>query len=198
VVSYHELRVKYALRVLVRNGITGETGLRVVPLAVPAFDRGEPALLPPLVAEAPGRWLNLRASGGGPGRAPFPFLAAGRPFLPAARPLVAAGSETPLVLMAAGLGAGDPARLALTGEVLGADGKPRREGTVALRGTAPSTAGADPGDRIDRLGATFRPGTLPAGEYTLVVTLTDPASRRALSSSLPFAVTPAAPGLPRP
>src|SRR5206468_5862266 len=142
-------------------------------------DNGEAALLPPLVVDAPGRLLNLRASGGGAAAAaPFPFTAGGRPFLPAARPVVAAGGETPLLLLAAGLG-GDPARLALTGRVLGADGRPRPEASVALRGSA---ARADRGDRIERLEAAFQPGGLPAGEYTLVVTLTDPATRRALSS----------------
>ena len=179
----------YVLRVLVQSGVTGETGLRAVPLAVPAFDRGEPALLPPLVPDPPGRWLNLRASGGG--AAPFPFTAGGRPFLPAARPVVAAGGEAPLVLLAAGLGEGDPRHLALSGRVLGADGKPRPEGAVALRG------GAAPADGVERLEAAFQPGGLPAGDYTLVVTLTDPATRRAASSSIPFAIQPAA-GATRP
>lgn len=197
---------RYVLRVLVRNGITGETGLRVEPLTVPAFEKGERALLPPLVADATGRWLNLRAGGREQERpAPFPFTAGGRPFLPAARPVVAPGAEMPLLLMGSGwrVGgeeAGDLAALSLTGQVLGVDGKPRREGAVALR--AANGAGADLADRgesngrIDRLLAIFRPGSLPAGDYTLVVTLTDPATRQALSSSLPFAVAAEAPARP--
>ncbi len=195
---------RYALRVLVRNGITGETGLRVEPLMVPAFERGERALLPPLVADAPGRWLNLRAEGSETGRRePYPFLAGGRPFLPAARPVVAAGGALPLLLLetgfalAPGTAAGTAAAdVALRGEVLGVDGKPRAGSSTTLRGreAAPPQAGGG----VERLLATFEAGDLPAGDYTLVVTLTESASRRALSSSLPFTVAaPAAGERPR-
>src|SRR5947199_3547864 len=81
---------RYVLRALVRNGATGESGLRVLALAVPAFERGEAALLPPLVADPPNRWLSLRAAGDASGRqVAYPFMSGGRPFVPAARPLVA-------------------------------------------------------------------------------------------------------------
>jgi VWFA-related protein len=181
---------RYVLRALVRNGITGESGLRVLALGVPAFDRGEPALLPPLVADAAGRWLNLRAAGDDKGRpVPYPFMAGGQPFVPAARPVVAAGSETPLVLMGTGLGAGE---LAVAGRVLGADGRPREGAAVALRGRAVAAGAGGPAG-VERLLATFRAGSLPAGDYTLVVTLTDRATRRELSSSLPFVVAASGP-----
>ncbi len=175
---------RYVLRALVRNGATGESGLRVQALDVPAFARGEAALLPPLVPDPPGRWLSLRAAGDANGRqVAYPFLSGGRPFLPAARPVVAAGAETPLLLMGTGLGSGE---LAVAGRVVGADGRARHGGAVALRGRA-RDAGGPPG--VARLLATFRPGGLPAGDYTLVVTLTDPATHRELSSSLPFVIT---------
>jgi hypothetical protein len=105
-----------------------------------------------------------------------------RPFLPAARPLVAAGGETALVLMESGLGAGD---LAVHGQVFGADGS-AKPGEVALSGRAGAAQG------LDHLLATFKPGNLPAGDYTLVVTLSNPATRRELTSSIPFAVAAAA------
>jgi hypothetical protein len=178
---------RYVLRALVRNGITGESGLAVLPLTVPDFGRGEAVLLPPLVADAPGRWLNLRATQDiGAGQAPYPFVSGGRPFLPAARPVVAAGSATPLLLMTAGLGTGD---LAVAGRVLGADDRPRPEAAapVALHGRA-----EDVGAGVERLFAIFQPGSLPAGEYRLVVTLTERATKREISSSLPFVVS--APG----
>jgi VWFA-related protein len=183
----------YVLRALVRNGITGETGLAVVPLTVPAFDRGEAALLPPLVADAPGRWLNLRAAGSGRERpVPYPFTSGGRPFLPAARPVIAAGAETPLLLLGTGLGAGE---LAVAGRVLGADGWPREGAAVAFRGPAGDAAPDAPADAgVERRLATFRAGSLPAGDYTLVVTLTDKTTRRELSSSLPFVITAPAQG----
>jgi len=182
---------RYLLRVLARNGLTGETGLATVPLTVPEFDRGEGALSPPLVSDAATaagsatRWLNLREGGGREKLrdVPFPFVDGARPFLPAARPLVAAGADVPLLLLASGLSAGNQT---LRGRVFAADGTPRPDPEL----TAPELAGTAPG--LDRLRATFRPGSLPAGDYTLVITLTDPATRRQLSSSLPFAIAAAA------
>jgi VWFA-related protein len=178
---------RYVVRVLVRNGVNGEASVSAVPLSVPAFDKGEGTLLPPLVADGSNRWLILREGGGREKlrQVPFPFMNGEQPFLPAARPVVAAGGEASLVLMASGLGAGD---LAVRGQVFGADGAARPGGEVALRGRAGAAQG------LDHLLATFKPGSLPAGDYTLVVTLTDPATRRELTSSIPFAVAGGASG----
>jgi len=175
----------YVVRVLVRNGVNGDASVSAVPLSVPAFDKGEATLLPPLVADGSSRWLILREGGGREKlrEVPFPFINNQQPFLPAARPVVAPGGETPLVLMASGLPSGT---LGLAGRVFGADGGQRQEGEVTLR----TRTGAVQG--LDHLLATFKPGSLPAGDYTLVVTLTDPATKRELSSSLPFAVAAAA------
>jgi hypothetical protein len=98
--------------------------------------------------------------------------------------VVAAGGEAALVLMESGLGSGD---LTVHGSVFGADGSPK-PGDVALTGRAGAAQG------LDHLHATFKPGSLPAGDYTLVVTLTDPATRRELSSSIAFAVAAAGAG----
>jgi VWFA-related protein len=176
----------YVVRVLVRNGLDGETSVVAVPLNVPAFDKGEGTLLPPLVADGSNRWLILREGGGREKlrAVPFPFMNGEQPFLPAARPVVAAGGEATLVLMESGLGSGD---LALEGRVFGADGA-QKGGEVALRGRAGAAQG------LDHLLATFKPGSLPAGDYTLVVTLSDPATKHELSSSIPFAVGRAAGG----
>lgn len=54
---------EYALRTLVRNAATGEVGLRMLPLSVPDFGRSEGVLLPPLVAEPAGAWLQARGAG---------------------------------------------------------------------------------------------------------------------------------------
>jgi hypothetical protein len=79
----------YSLRVLVRNGASGATGLRVVPVHVPAFAGGEPALLPPLFPEPPGRWLMVREEPRGEAKAPaYPFLLRSAPFVPASRPVL--------------------------------------------------------------------------------------------------------------
>ncbi len=172
---------RYVVRVLVRNGIDGDTSVSSVPLTVPAFDKGEGVLLPPLVADGSGRWLILREGGGRDKLrpVPFPFMNGEQPFLPAVRPVVAAGGETPLVLMAAGLGSGD---LAVRDQVFGADGAAKPAGEVSLRGRAGTAQG------LDHLLASWKPGSLAAGDYTLIVTLTDPATHRELTSSLPFTV----------
>ena len=51
---------KYAARVLVRNGRTGQYGLKVVPVEVPAFEATASAPPPPFFTEAPGEWLVVR------------------------------------------------------------------------------------------------------------------------------------------
>ena len=50
----------YTIRVMVRNGVTGASSLRVVPVRVPAFAEAGPFLLPPFFPEAPGKWLMAR------------------------------------------------------------------------------------------------------------------------------------------
>ncbi|HEY8020427.1 MAG TPA: VWA domain-containing protein [Thermoanaerobaculia bacterium] len=173
---------RYLVRVLVRNGVTGEASLAAVPITVPAYDQGGGTLLPPLVPEVANRWLVLREGGGREKLrdVPFPFMNGERPFLPAARPAVAAGGKAALLLMERGLGAGD---LTLSGRIFGPEGV--QKGDLALDGRAGAAQG------LDHLLATFRPGKLAPGDYTLVVTLTDPATRRELTSSLPFAVVAA-------
>jgi VWFA-related protein len=170
----------YVVKVLVRDDVTGEATVAAAPISVPAFDQPEGTLLPPLVADRPGRWLLLRETGGREKlrTLPFPFLNGERPFLPAAHPAVPAGGEAPLMLIAKGLGAGDPA---VAARLYGPEGVERADLALARR-----TATAE---GLDHLLATFRPGNRPPGEYTLSVTLTDPATKREISSSIPLTVT---------
>jgi hypothetical protein len=49
----------YRLHLLARDG-AGREGLRSVDVHVPDFASGEPVLLPPLVPEAPGKWVTVR------------------------------------------------------------------------------------------------------------------------------------------
>jgi hypothetical protein len=178
---------RYLVRVLVRNAETGESSVAAAPLEVPAFERGEAALLPPLFPEPAGRSLALREGGGRETLrdVPFPFRVGDRPFLPAARPAVRAGEPSAVLLLASGLGGGEPE---VHGRVFAADGTSRQAGEVSLsgRGEGAYAAGIAPG--LSGFRAVFDPGSLPLGDYTLVVTLTDRATKRQLASSLPFAV----------
>ncbi|HKI00909.1 MAG TPA: VWA domain-containing protein, partial [Thermoanaerobaculia bacterium] len=177
----------YSLRVLVRNGATGATGLRVVPLQVPAFGRGEPTLLPPLFPEPPGRWLLVQEEPRGEGKRPaYPFLLRNEPFVPAAQPVLTPGKDTRMVIAGFNLGTA-PWKAEV--RVLTAEGKEVPGASlvpVERRG-----GGGDGAGGADRVLATFRlPAGLKPGEYVLRIAV--PGVPEA-SSSLRFAVGPAAP-----
>ena len=165
----------YSLRVLVRNGASGATGLRVVPVHVPTG--GEPALLPPLFPEPPSRWLVVREEPRGEQRpSAYPFLLRSEPFVPASRPVLTPGRETLMVLTGFNLGAGPwKARP----QVLTLDGREVPGGRVELLDRR-GTAGAD------RAIASWWPPDLQPGEYVLRVTVTGAAAEA--SSSLRFVV----------
>jgi tetratricopeptide (TPR) repeat protein len=82
---------EYALRTLVRNAATSEVGLRMLPLSVPDFEESEGLLLPPLVAEPAGAWLQARGAGIA---TPPPGLAFEA--LPSARPVFSPSEEISL------------------------------------------------------------------------------------------------------
>ena len=171
----------YSLRVLVRNGASGAVGLRVLPVHVPAFSGGEPALLPPLFPEPPGRWLLVREEPRSEGKPPaYPFLLRSEPFIPASRPVLIPGRETLMVLTGANLGAG---AWKVQARVLAPDGREVPGGRVELldrRGTGGE----------DRAIASWRPPDLRPGQYVLRITVAGPAAEA--GSSLPFVVGPPA------
>ena len=53
---------EYAIRVLVRNTVTGRFGALATRLSVPAIPGGSPAVLPAFFPEAAGRWMMVRAT----------------------------------------------------------------------------------------------------------------------------------------
>ncbi len=170
---------EYSVRTLVRNGASGAFSLRVLPLTVPAFGKG-PALLPPLFPDpAANRWVTVREAPRGGPPPDYPFLARQQPYVPASRPVLAGGAEVPLALVGYDLGPGD---LKVAARVLAADGKEVATGGVRVLQREPTAAGGP-----DRLLAAFRPPALPAGEYTLSVTLTG-AAGAASATSAPFVV----------
>lgn len=168
----------YSVRVLVRNGNTGESGLRIATLHVPAFAAAEAALLPPFVPEPPGRWLMAREQPRGDYKqAPYPFMISGNPYIPASRPVLAPGEETQLALVGYSLGDG---QLEAKARVLSTDG--REVGTATIQ-VLKREAGAKP----SRLVANVTPPALPPGEYRLEVKLSG-AGGPAQTSWTPFVV----------
>jgi len=174
----------YSLRVLVRNGATGVSGLRVVPVHVPAFAGGEVVLLPPLFPEPSSRWLMVQEEPRGEEKRPaYPFLLRNEPFVPAALPVLTPGREARLVIAGFNLGAGPWKAQA---RVL-ADGKEIPGGSLEL---IDQRAGGATG--ADRIIATFRPpADLKPGVYVLKVTV--PGAPEA-GGSLRFLVGPRARG----
>ncbi|HJX26732.1 MAG TPA: VWA domain-containing protein, partial [Thermoanaerobaculia bacterium] len=171
----------YRLRLLVRNGATGATTVRSVPLTVPSFTEAGPVLLPPFFPEPTGKWLLVREAPRGPQAAaqpaiPYPFMLGEEPFVPASKPVLVPGQEAKVSLVVYNLGAG---AVRVRARVLGADGQEVSGGRLKL---LEHKAGPP-----DRLLASYDPPKLPAGEYTLQVTLTD-GSGASRTSATPFVV----------
>ncbi|HKH46632.1 MAG TPA: VWA domain-containing protein [Thermoanaerobaculia bacterium] len=168
----------YSIRVMVRNGATGASSLRVVPVRVPAFAEAGPFLLPPFFPEAPGKWLMAREAPreGQTQNVDYPFMQDKQPYIPASKPVLTPGQEAPLSLVAYNLGSGD---IKAQAKVLSLDGKELGAGDLKLLG---SEAGSP-----SRLKASFRPPALQPGEYRLRVTLVDP-SGATHSSTTAFSV----------
>lgn len=173
----------YSLRTLVRNATTGASSLRVTEVAVPGFAAGEPALLPPLFPEQPGRWLMVRENPReGRPQAAYPFMLKEQPYIPSSMPVLTSGQAAAVVLQGYNLGEGD---LKAELKVLSADGKEIPGGSLKL---AEKEGGATGPVRV---AATFQPPALQPGEYTLQVTVTG-ASGKAETSKAQFAVAGAA------
>jgi VWFA-related protein len=174
---------RYRVRVLVRNADTGRTGVESVAVTVPAYREARPQLLPPFFFDEPGRWLLVRERNGeseGQGSVVYPFTVNGEPYVPAVRPRLGREQEARLCLVAYNLGAEPPV---VEGEVLAADGRAVAGGRLTLvERTATGIAG------VDKLLATFRPSGLAAGDYTLKVRVTDPATGRQEINATPFYV----------
>jgi VWFA-related protein len=172
----------YRVRVLVRNMETGRTGSESVPLAIPAYSKAEPHLLPPLFMEAEQGWLMIREREGETQQTAsvvYPFTVKGEPYVPTARPMLDAEKEVSLCLVGYNLGKGD---LRLEGTVLAQDGKAMDGGRLALvERTATGISG------FDKVLATFQPVGLRAGSYVLQVAVRDGNGLQE-ASSLPFEV----------
>jgi VWFA-related protein len=157
---------EWSVRVLVRNGATGVSGLRTVTVHVPEFGPGSQVLLPVFFPEPPGRWVMVREAQPQEGVAyPFLSLSGETPYVPASLPRLSPGRETPVSLVAYHL---PPGEVQAEARVRTFDGRDAGEGRLRVVGRQAGTDGAE------RLSATFEPPAgLAPGEYTLLVTLTD-------------------------
>jgi VWFA-related protein len=172
----------YRVRVLVRDSASGRTAVQTAALAVPAYQKHQPVLLPPLFIEGRRHWVMVRerAKAGDSASVVYPFTVKGEPYVPAARPVLGGTDKAQLCLVGYDLGKGD---LTIEGKVVGADGSPSTGGSLAL---VERTKTGVPGR--DELLATFEPTGLHPGAYVLRIALTNRANGHTEGSSLPFQV----------
>lgn len=170
----------HLLRVLVRNQATGRAGLATVSLEVPAYEDASPVLLPPFFVENQRRWFLVRE------KAPefersviYPFTVNGEPYVPSAHPLLTLDDESQVCLVAYNLGED----AAVDGHIVAADGSV--VATAELGRVERTVTGID---GLDKFLATFSPGDLAKGTYTLQVALTDARTGAKQTNSIPFSV----------
>lgn len=183
----------YQLRVLVRDPLSGASGLSEVSLEVPSFGGEELAVLPPLIPETDiDSWLMVRqpADPDDPALA-YPFvLGEGQSFIPRAVPVIRGAKPVNLGVFAYHLGEGQPV---LNAQVVDDEGNVVLGQQLPVYERLPTDAGGP--DRL--LSALQLPG-VPPGDYRLNVTLSEagnPAGGRRLAlGTLPIRVEPGPPG----
>jgi len=159
-----------------------DAGLKVATVHVPAFTAADPVLLPAFFPEPTGKWLIIREAQKEEDRqVPYPFMAGEEPFVPASRPILGAGEEIPIALVGYHLREGE---LKAEAKILTTDG--REAGSGEVRVVQRFGTGADGADRV---AAELKAPRLEAGEYLLMVTLTDPKGGTETSVT-PFVIAP--------
>ncbi len=165
----------WSLRVLVRNGRNGDSGLTVLPLNVPRFAPATPALLRPFFLESPASWLMVREKPrGDQADEPYPFMVQKQMFVPASRPILTADQTTSLSLVAYHLAEGE---VDATGRVTDPAGKPVAGGEVRLLGHEAQ------GNGREAILVSFKPAGLAPGEYRLNLHLTKGQSASGLDAA---------------
>lgn len=151
----------YSIRVMVRNGHTGASAIRALPVEVTADQDANPILLPPFFPETGGRWMMVKEQPKqGQQPAPYPFVGKQDAFIPSASPHLADATEVPVCVMAYNLG---DAPLAVQGHLESADGKTVAGAKLKITERVKAANGAD------RLIGTLRADAVPPGHYTLRV-----------------------------
>ncbi|HSS44422.1 MAG TPA: VWA domain-containing protein [Thermoanaerobaculia bacterium] len=177
---------EYDVRVLVRNGTTGRSGVSSTRFRVPAMPGDVATVLPPLFQEAPGRWVMVRGNPrtDAPQRpADYPFAVAGETFVPTATPVVSSGQKTRVAIVAYNFAVGEkPAPLGIRGEIVNAEGGHQPANLTVERRSDFERGGGR------KLLLTLDPQGLSPGRYVLKVTVTDPSGKKGAESSSDFEV----------
>ena len=173
----------YSLRMFVRENRTGMFGTRVSQLRVPGYEARRTTMLPPFFPDPRGKWLLVREESQAPveteEQRPFPFMRADEPYIPAALPVVTQDGEAEVLLVTYDLGDGPVSIYTEAIDLLGASFD-----VSSMRLLDRHSAQ----DRQDVLTALFRPRGLPAGRYTLLVTVANDRTGRAHTNSIAIEV----------
>jgi hypothetical protein len=175
---------EYSLRLFVRERRFDLYSTRATPLQIPAFSGSQPTVLPPFFPEPNGKWLLVRENTGSdaPPDRPYPFMQRNEPYLPAAHPTLLSHSEVEVYLVVYDLGDGP---VSIYTEVIDILGAPHEQPRLwLLERTDNETV---PGDQEVLIGR-FHPHGLPAGQYTLLVTVANDRTGRAQTNSIPIRV----------
>jgi len=174
----------YSLRLLVRENRFGLHGTRSNKLRVLTPGSTQPAILPPFFPEPRGKWLLAREKRDEsvPEEKPYPFMRKGEPYVPAAFPVLASHAESEVCLVAYGLGEGPLSVYTEVIDVLGATHEQPK--LRLLERTDNETAARNQEVLIGR----FHPHGIPAGQYTLLVTVANDRTGRAQTNSIPIRV----------
>jgi VWFA-related protein len=167
---------EFAVRVLVRNGTSGASGVDVSSITVPDFARDGALLLPPLFPEPRGKWLLGQEQQSEQNNYPYPYMLRDEPFLPAAKPAVRAGEPTQVALVTFNLPA---AELEIRAALLDTDGNHLKDVSIVLE---EQEMGSAPGQM--RYLATCEIPAIDNGSYKLEVSLIDPTSDNRQTSSI--------------
>jgi len=160
---------RYTIRLMLREQRSGATGVKFLEVTVPPYDANVAFVLPPVVADDPGRWvgLDLGAGKAASGARPFPFDVNGEPFLPRASFRVRSGESERLVLMSfEPKSPGDPAAdVEIRSSLTGKDGRILPPGRLRVERVHRDTTGRR------TYVFSYVPDALEAGDYTLRIAL---------------------------
>lgn len=178
---------EYRLRALVRSGSTGRMGLAVQSLHVPDFSTKKPYLAVPVFLESSGDGIFVRGRAGSRASS----AAAGEELLvfseqnlvPAALPQIEPGSPSRVSLQAYHFTDSPSDPLRIGAQVLSKEGRPLREGAIAVLGKSRADA-----EGKQTFVVAFTPEGLSPGRYALRVILQDAATGQGGHASASFVV----------
>lgn len=178
---------RYTIRLMVRESASGRSAVRLLDVAVPAYDARAAFALPPLVLDEPERWLKLDVGRGSGGRgAGAPFQVGASPFVPRASFEVHPGRRERLVLMVFDPELqGDPAAdIEIRSSLTASDGRAVDPGRLKIERVL------DDGGRRTFV-FSYLPEDVAAGDYTLKIGLGESGSVAQSYALLRFRPAPA-------